>query len=100
MVFVREGNQGTWYLNGAAGEKLELASGDPVVAATSNFRIGNWVLGGREYNGMVDEVFIFNRALSEDEVTSIMNVGLMGEPSSTSPAGKTAAVWGRIKTRY
>ena len=100
MVFVREGNQGTWYLNGAAGEMVELASGDPVVAATSNFRIGNWVLGGREYNGMVDEVFIFNRALSGDEVTSIMNVGIMGVPSSVSPAGKTAAAWGRIKTQY
>jgi hypothetical protein len=97
MVIVREGNRGTWYLNGAVDEEVELASADPVVAATSNFRIGNWVLGGREFNGIVDEAFLFSRALSGDEVASIMNKGAI---TSVSPAGKTAAAWGRIKTQY
>jgi hypothetical protein len=100
MVFVREGNQGTWYLNGTVAESGETASGDPVVAATSNFRIGNWVLGGREFNGIVDEAFLFERALSESEVTSIMNEGIMGEPTSVFPAGKTTVTWGKIKTQY
>jgi hypothetical protein len=59
MVFVREGDEGTWYLNGEVDETGILASDDPVAAATSNFRIGNWVLGGREFNGMVDEAFLF-----------------------------------------
>ena len=99
MVFVREGNQGTWYLNGAAGEVVELASADPVVAATSNFRIGNWVLGGREYNGMVDEAFLFSRPLSKNEVTSIMDKGVTGA-FSVKPVGKISTVWGRIKNLY
>ena len=99
MVFVREGDQGTWYLDGEVDEVAQLASGDPVIAATSNFRIGNWVLGGREFNGMVDEAFLFSRPLSKNDVTSIMNQGVTGA-FSVKPVGKISTVWGRIKNLY
>jgi len=99
MVFVREGDKGIWYLDGKVDEETKLASADPVVAATSNFRIGNWVLGGREFNGMVDEAFLFNRALKENEVTSIMDRGIE-KASHVFPKGKISTAWGRIKNLY
>jgi hypothetical protein len=100
MAFVRAGNKGAWYLDGKVSNQGELDSDMPVVAATSNFRIGNWVLGGREFNGIVDEAFLFERALSQDEITSIVSNGIMGvSPTSVAPAGKIATAWGRIKTQ-
>ena len=99
LVSVREGKTATMYLNGKVVSDGNFASGDPVVAATSKFRIGNWVLGGREFNGIVDEAFIFNRALSEDEVKSITDRGLEGAQPVT-PRDKVATSWGKLKTQY
>ncbi len=100
MVVVRSGDQGTWYLNGEVAVAEKYASGDPVVAATSNFRIGNWVLGGREFNGTVDEVFLINEALSADQVKTIMSNGIIATETAVSPAEKTATTWGRIKRAH
>ena len=67
---------------------------------TLNFRIGNWsVFEGRGFNGTVDDVFIFERALSHDEIMSLMDAGF-GVQGAVSPAGKIAAVWGGIKTQF
>ena len=100
MVAVREGDQATMYLDGAIVGTGVFASGDPVVAATSNFRIANWVLGGREFNGIVDEVFLVNDALSLDQIQTIMDNGLLGSATAVSPTRKAATAWGKIKTGY
>ena len=97
LVFVRTGNKGKWYLNGKNQGNYDLASDKPVVAATSNFRIGNWVLGGREFNGKVDESFIFSRALEAEEVESIYKRGLEHAQAVTSK-GKATTTWGKIKS--
>ena len=76
LVAVREGKKCTMYLDGKVVVEGDFASNDRIVAATSKFRIGNWVLGGREFNGMVDEAFLFKRALSADEGKSITDRGL------------------------
>ena len=99
MVCVRSGDQGTWYLNGKAVTEKKFKSKDPVVAATSNFRIGNWVLGGREFNGVVDEAFIFQRALSKNEVEQIHQRGIEGAQAVT-PRDKAATTWGKLKNPY
>jgi hypothetical protein len=109
MAFVRTGNIGTWYWNGVPDEfempggRFELASADPVVAATSNFRIGNWVLGGREFNGVVDDAFLFERALSADEIKDIYDNGIQAATSGTGtavdPRDKASVTWGQIKAR-
>ena len=88
------------YLDGQAIGDGDFASNAPIVAATSKFRIGNWVIGGREFNGMVDEVFLFNRALKSDEIQSIMSNGILSPQTAVSPADKIATSWGRIKTQY
>jgi hypothetical protein len=59
-------------------------------------RIGSWDGGGREWQGMLDEVIIFNSLLEEDDITKLMNSGLK-EALSVEPAGKLASTWGQIK---
>ena len=48
--------------------------------------------------GLMDEVGLFNVALTEEEINRLMNDGL-SEVLSVSPSGKTAVTWGRIKGR-
>jgi len=99
LVAVREGKKARMYLDGKLIGEGDFASNDRIVAATSKFRIGNWVLGGREFNGMVDDAFLFKRALSADEVKSITDRGLEGA-QPVSPLDKVATSWGKIKTQY
>ncbi|MDE0298162.1 MAG: LamG domain-containing protein [Candidatus Poribacteria bacterium] len=97
MAFVRTGKTGQWFLNGKNQGKYTLGSDKPVVAATSNFRIGNWVLGGREFNGKVDESFLFSRALDAEEIEAIFEKGLENAQAVTSK-GKFTTTWGKIKS--
>lgn len=99
FAFVRRGNRGMWYLNGIEKMDTLLGSDKPVVPATSNFRIGNWVLGGREFNGKVDESFIFSRALEEEEIVSIYKRGFENA-QAVSSQGKSTTTWGKIKSWY
>ena len=99
MAFVRVGGNGRWYLNGKLQTKVGLGSRDPVVPATSNFRIGNWVLGTREFNGKVDESFVFSRALDDAEIESIFKRGFE-HAHAVSSKDKAATTWGKIKSRH
>ena len=49
--------------------------------------------GGTLFNGMIDEVAIFNRALTADEVQEAM----AGIETAVEPAGKSATTWASIK---
>ena len=97
MAFVRKGKIGTWYVDGEHSMEVKLLSDKPVAPATSNFRIGNFVLGTREYNGKVDESFIFSRALEVEEVQSIYERGFENAQAVTSK-GKSTTTWGKIKS--
>ena len=99
LVFTRKKRTGTWYLNGKVDNAKQMDSEKPVVASPSNFRIGNWVLGGREWNGIVDEAFIFERALGQEEIRTIMRRGLE-RVQPVDPKDKVATSWGKVKSRY
>lgn len=62
-------------------------------------RIGSWDGGGREWQGMLDEVIIFNVALAEEDIQSLMTNGLKKE-LSVEYSGKLATTWGRIKAQH
>ena len=102
MVYTRSGDHAIWYLNGEIDSETTLDSDKPVVATTENFRLGNWILGGkgRVWNGLLDEAFIFERALSQDEIRDIMNNGVLGTGTAVNPADKTSVTWGQIKSQY
>ncbi|MGQ9607953.1 MAG: LamG domain-containing protein [bacterium] len=55
------------------------------------------VSGTEPVQGIIDEVGIFNQALSEEDIKSIMQNGLERGALSVKPIGKLATVWGNIK---
>ena len=60
-------------------------------------RIGSWDGGGREWQGMLDEVIIFNVPLTEEDIQSLMTNGLVGV-LGVAPSGKLTTTWASIKT--
>jgi len=50
----------------------------------------------QHFNGILDEVAIFNVALTKDDIEEIMRKGLESA-SAIFPAGKLATTWGKIK---
>ena len=71
------------------GEKLALflngqldatSSNDPsnLQTTTQQFTIGSDIFGNRELDGLVDEAFVFNRALGDDEIEEIYLCGADG----------------------
>lgn len=68
------------------------AAGDPFIIATRPDDTGN-------LNGSMDDVALFDRALTEDEIRTIMDDGLDQGALAVSPEGKAATTWGALKSR-
>jgi hypothetical protein len=71
----------------------------PIQTNNQTLSIGAYAWGnGLNYlmNGLIDEVGIFNVALTEDDIKDIMNKGLEGV-TAVSPSGKLTTTWGDIK---
>lgn len=51
------------------------------------------------FNGIIDEVVIFDEALSEGDIKNITKRGIVNA-ASVSPSGKLATAWGKLKTQY
>ena len=52
----------------------------------------------RHYVGVIDEVAIYDRALTPDEIVQNQNASL--GITSVDPAGKLSSTWGEIKAGY
>lgn len=52
------------------------------------------ITDARPWDGLIDDVAIWNRALTPDELGEVMTIGL---PSAVKPGGKIAITWGSIK---
>ena len=59
-------------------------------------RIGSWSGGGREWEGMFDEMILFDVALEEADIQALMDNGL-DATLSVDPVDKVATLWGQIK---
>ena len=104
VVFVRRGREGIWYLNGKPDRPkrgnfyIDLGSNLPVTPHKKNFRIGAPIYDdGLSFKGILDEVFVFKRALSEVEVATVMEKGLVGA-QAVDAKNKIATLWGHIKS--
>ena len=75
---------------------LENDSGNPVAPAgvTSRIQIGTW--GGEAWPGLVDEVRLWNRVLSDAEMEQSMNMG-SDELLWVNAQDKLTTSWGFIK---
>ncbi len=91
---------GTWVRTYVDGEELYSSkdwAGKEINQGIS--RIGGHKAAGDCFQGIIDEVIIFNVALSEADIKSVMT----GKWASVDPSEKIASTWGKIKsgaTRY
>ena len=76
---------------------LDNDSGNPVAPAgvTSRLQIGTW--GGEPWPGVVDEVRLWNRVLSDAEIEESMNLG-SDDLLDVNSKDKLATSWGSIKS--
>jgi hypothetical protein len=67
-------NGSAWivYLDGV--QAASTAAGTGAIATTQNLTIGAYTLGSpsRYFNGVIDEVRVYNRALTSSEIRSLM----------------------------
>jgi hypothetical protein len=73
VVFTYDGSIIRGYLNG--GFQTSLSSTFEIIGTAYPFRIGARPYGGYYYKGLIDEVRIYNRALSEEEIRYLYNRG-------------------------
>lgn len=65
----------------------------------NTLRIGHREGSSHWWNGMLDEIGVFRRALSEDEINDIMNNGLSKQFLAVSSKNELPIAWGYIKSR-
>ncbi len=79
VALVVEPAQGTIYLDDGSGIVSAVnAVSHSASGFAANLVFGNDPAGGRQYRGLMDEVAIYDRALSETEITALRNAGFKG----------------------
>ena len=94
FTFVRTGTTLKIYINGALDNSIPIStinidnSGHAIFGANSIEHPTS-----QSFNGKIDEVRIYNRALTADEIKTHYERKEYPTPSPTPPAGKTKAIW-------
>lgn len=87
-----DGSSAKIYVNGVL-EASAAKTGEILPSASGTLEIGRQSGIGEEYfNGLIDEASLYNRALTQDEISSIYNAGLAGKLKQTTTGGTTATV--------
>lgn len=93
---VYDGKTGTLYVNGK--EVSQGPGGAPIAADWgSGARIGYNIDNARPFTGLMDELSLWKRALTLDEIKVLMDEG-MKALLSVSPEGNLTTTWGSIRT--
>lgn len=90
-----DGEELNYYLDGEL-VNTEPKNGD-LLPNEEALTIGCRSNDGTPWGGMLDEIAIFRRALSQQEIKNIMENGLTTF-LAVEPAGKLSTVWGNLKT--
>ena len=61
-------------------------------------RVGYNIDNNRPFTGLMDDLNIWKRGLSEEEVNNIMNNGAGATLTAVEAHGKLTTTWGRLKT--
>lgn len=95
MAAVVVGGGHIYYLNGEVDGVSGAGISLPGLSDTETVLVGKTHEGAREFQGMIDEVRIWNRALGADEIIDEMNRG--GGETPVKPQSKLATTWAQIK---
>ena len=61
--------------------------------------LARWKGGaGWDFTGVIDEVGVFDVALTEDDINGIMKDGL--SQAAVSPSGKLTTTWSSVKSKF
>ncbi len=76
-------------------------AGGGVIEAANGLRIGASGTIGEVFNGIIDDVGIFNEALSEDDIKDLYDkgLGMASGIAAVESSGKLATTWAVIKVR-
>ena len=92
-----DGVKANLYINGKL-DKLEVKQAFTFGINEDPLILGCDFPGGDEYfDGVMDEVFIFNQALTQAEIFRVMNDGI--DFVTVSPVGNMSLIWGKIKSK-
>jgi hypothetical protein len=97
VTVIDDSNNATHYINGVT-KKPDLFFGGKIPTWADNdepLNIGEW--SSYDFGGTIDEVAIFNVALTENDIKSVMTEGL-SHIAAVSPSGKLTTTLGRIKS--
>jgi len=89
-----DGNARRIYLNGEQIAEDAGKSGIEYLGTAGNTYVGAWSANNQRFNGIIDEVQVWGRALDEDEIQQSM--GEFGS-IAVNAAGKLASTWGKLK---
>ncbi|RKU19809.1 hypothetical protein C6500_09805 [Candidatus Poribacteria bacterium] len=84
-----------YWVNGEAAGEFGGKSNPPGAADTATLLVGKTHESNREFLGLIDEVRIWNRALSEEEVLAEMETSL----TPVEPLGKLSTTWATLKSQ-
>ena len=94
---VEDGSTHRYWVNGEMAGEFGGKNAPPGTADTAELLVGKTHEGSREFLGLIDEVRIWNRALSEEEVIEQMEKGYF-ELFAVDPRQKLATSWGTLKS--
>ena len=86
------------YINGEKVGEEESRLDTPIAGDwDSGARVGINIDNNRPFTGLMDDMNLWKRGLSAEEVTAIMNNGLGATLTAVEAEGKLATTWGRLK---
>lgn len=87
------------YLDGE--DVFELNAGSSKVFTGTLYVGSRHDLGSNEfYLGLLDELAIYQGALTQEQVQDIMEAGVLGDLLAVSPHDRLGSTWGEIKAKY
>ena len=84
----------TAWLNGEENRRLQ-TGGKPIAKTGVSLVVGSqpWAIGAHSFKGVIDELRIYRRALSEKELNNLMK----SQKQAVEPSGKLATTWASLK---
>jgi len=87
MAIVHNGTSASAYFNGSPSSSNPQTVTAPTANYGTAFKVGAYYTGSAVFGGLLDEVSVFDSALSASNITSIYNSGVPNDISSLSPVG-------------
>ena len=99
LGLVQDGCNLRSYVNGTEIKESPVPVNGFVSLSTAALRVGANTIGSASVflNCVIDEVAVFDAALSEGDIKRIMTDGLQAGVLAVSPAGKLTTTWGKLK---